>query len=132
MEIARAHNLRMVEDSCETMFARDHGKAVGSFGDIGCFSTYVAHVINTGVGGLCTTSDPDLIVTLKSLMAQIALVDQDDLLDGLERQDQLQRIVEEAQGAEPFVPFGGAIVLGIDRQRDASDLSGDEQCPRTS
>lgn len=68
MEIARAHDLRMVEDSCETMFARDHGKAVGSFGDVGCFSTYVAHVINTGVGGLCTTSDPDLIVTLKSMM----------------------------------------------------------------
>ena len=68
VEIARAHGLRIVEDSCETMFARDRGTPVGSFGDIGCFSTYVAHVINTGVGGLCTTSDPDLIILLKSLM----------------------------------------------------------------
>jgi len=66
--IAAAHGLRMVEDTCETMFARDKGRAVGSFGDVGCFSTYVAHVITTGVGGLCTTSDPELIVMLKSLM----------------------------------------------------------------
>lgn len=68
MEIAAKHDLKMVEDSAETMFSRDHGRPVGSFGDIGCFSTYVAHVINTGVGGLCTTSDPELIVMLKSIM----------------------------------------------------------------
>lgn len=68
MEIAKTYDLRVVEDSCETMFATDKGRSVGSFGDIGCFSTYVAHGISTGVGGLCTTSDPELIVMLKSLM----------------------------------------------------------------
>lgn len=68
MEIAGRHGLRVVEDSCETMFARDQGRAVGSFGDVGCFSTYVAHIINTGVGGLCTTNDAELMVMLKSLM----------------------------------------------------------------
>jgi len=68
LDVARAHGLRIVEDSAETMFARDKGRPVGSFGDIGCFSTYIAHVITTGVGGLCTTNDPDLIVLLKSLM----------------------------------------------------------------
>ena len=68
MEIAARHGLRVVEDSCETMFSRYKGKAVGSFGDIGCFSTYAAHVITTGVGGLCVTSDPELNVILKSLM----------------------------------------------------------------
>jgi perosamine synthetase len=68
MEIAKRHGLRIIEDSCETMFARYKGKAVGSFGDIGCFSTYVAHYIVTGVGGLDTTSDPDLAVRLRSMM----------------------------------------------------------------
>jgi dTDP-4-amino-4,6-dideoxygalactose transaminase len=68
MEIAKRHNLRIVEDSAETMFSRYHGRAVGSFGDVGCFSTYAAHLITTGVGGLCTTSDPELIVLLKSLI----------------------------------------------------------------
>lgn len=67
MRIAHKHNLRVLEDSAETMFARYKGKSVGSFGDIGCFSTYVAHYIVTGVGGLSTTSDPELAVILRSL-----------------------------------------------------------------
>jgi dTDP-4-amino-4,6-dideoxygalactose transaminase len=66
--IARRHNLAVVEDSCETMFADCRGRKVGSWGDIGCFSTYIAHYIVTGVGGLATTNDPDLAVLLKSLM----------------------------------------------------------------
>lgn len=66
--IAQKHHLRMVEDSCETMFVKHHGKSVGSFGDIACFSTYVAHILTTGVGGLCTTNDPDLAINLRSLM----------------------------------------------------------------
>ena len=68
LEVARRYDLRIVEDSCETMFARYRGRPVGSFGDIGCFSTYVAHVVTTGVGGLCTTSNPELLTLLKSIM----------------------------------------------------------------
>ncbi len=66
--VARKHGLRMIEDSCETMFTRYKGKSVGSFGDVGCFSTYVAHILATGVGGLCTTNDPELAIALRSLM----------------------------------------------------------------
>lgn len=66
--IARRHRLRVIEDSAETMFARYQGRKVGSLGDIGCFSTYVAHYLVTGVGGLATTSDPELYVRLRSLM----------------------------------------------------------------
>jgi dTDP-4-amino-4,6-dideoxygalactose transaminase len=66
--IARRRGLKVIEDSAETMFARYKGRKVGSLGDIGCFSTYVAHYIVTGVGGLATTSDPDLYVRLRSLM----------------------------------------------------------------
>lgn len=68
MDIARKHNLRVIEDSCESMFVKYKGTSVGAFGDIGCFSTYVAHILTTGVGGLCTTSDTDLAVNLRSLM----------------------------------------------------------------
>lgn len=66
--IARKRGLKIIEDSAETMFARYKGRKVGSLGDIGCFSTYVAHYIVTGVGGLATTSDLDLYVRLRSLM----------------------------------------------------------------
>jgi perosamine synthetase len=68
MEIARRKGLCVLEDSCETMFATCDGKKVGSFGEVGCFSTYVAHVLVTGVGGFCTTNDSDLAVMLKSAM----------------------------------------------------------------
>ncbi len=68
MAITGKYGLRVIEDSCETMFATYKGRKVGSFGDIGCFSTYIAHYIVTGVGGLATTNDPELAVILKSLM----------------------------------------------------------------
>jgi dTDP-4-amino-4,6-dideoxygalactose transaminase len=67
MAIAKKHKLRVIEDSCETMFAKYKGKPVGSFGDIACFSTYVAHILVTGVGGLALTDDPELAKHLRSL-----------------------------------------------------------------
>lgn len=66
--IAWRYGLQVIEDSCETAFADCHGKPVGSWGDIGCFSTYMAHYVVTGVGGLATTSDPELAKDLRSLM----------------------------------------------------------------
>ncbi len=67
LEIAKKHNLKIIEDSCETMFVKYKGKPVGSFGDISCFSTYVAHLLVTGVGGLALTNNDEYAVIIKSL-----------------------------------------------------------------
>lgn len=67
MRIARKHKLRVIEDSCETMFTSYHGKSVGSIGDIGCFSTYIAHLIVTGVGGIAITNNHRYSTILRSL-----------------------------------------------------------------
>ena len=67
IKIAKKYNLSVIEDSCETMFARYRGNSVGSWGEISCFSTYAAHLLVTGVGGFATTNDPDLAVIIKSL-----------------------------------------------------------------
>jgi dTDP-4-amino-4,6-dideoxygalactose transaminase len=67
-DIARRHDLKLIEDSCETLFARYQGRRVGSLGDIGCFSTYMAHLLVTGVGGMNTTSDPDYAKRIRSLI----------------------------------------------------------------
>ncbi len=67
MELAKKYHLRVIEDSCETMFAAFQGKSAGSFGDISCFSTYACHIICTGVGGLAVTNDPHLALALRSL-----------------------------------------------------------------
>lgn len=66
--LARRAGAQIIEDSCETMFAAYNGAPVGSLGDIGCFSTYVAHLLVTGVGGLNTTNNPDYAVHLRSLI----------------------------------------------------------------
>ena len=68
LKIAKKHHLRVIEDSCETMFVKYKGKPVGSLGDISVYSTYVAHIIVTGVGGMVTTNDKHLATMMKSLM----------------------------------------------------------------
>jgi perosamine synthetase len=66
--LAARHGLKLIEDSAETMFARYRGRSVGSLGEIGCFSTYAAHLLVTGVGGLCVTNDPEYAVRTRSLV----------------------------------------------------------------
>lgn len=67
MAVARKHKLKVIEDSCETMFAKYRGKTVGSFGDVSCFSTYMAHFIVTGVGGLALTNASRLAGVMRSM-----------------------------------------------------------------
>lgn len=68
MAIAERHGLRVVEDSAEAAGVRHRGRMVGSFGDFGCFSTYMAHVVTTGVGGLALTDDDENALRFRSLM----------------------------------------------------------------
>jgi len=67
LKLAKKHRLKIIEDSCETMYAKYKGQSVGSFGDIACFSTYAAHLIVTGVGGLATTNNKKYAQILRSL-----------------------------------------------------------------
>jgi len=66
--LGKKHDLRIIEDSCETMFGTYKGRKVGSLGDVGTFSTYVAHFLVTGVGGFTTTNDSDLAVDIRSFV----------------------------------------------------------------
>lgn len=66
--IAHHHNLAVVEDSCEAVLASYIGRKVGAWGDVGCFSTYAAHHLVTGVGGMATTNNPDLAKLMRSLV----------------------------------------------------------------
>lgn len=60
--LANIFGLRVIADSCETAFVP--GCAMG---DVSCFSTYACHLVNTGVGGLATTNDPELARLIRSL-----------------------------------------------------------------
>lgn len=68
LELSQRYGLRVIEDSAETMFATYNGRSVGSLGEIGCFSTYAAHLLTTGVGGLNTTDNPEYTDKLRSLI----------------------------------------------------------------
>jgi perosamine synthetase len=57
MEIARKHNLVVIEDCAESHGATCRGKMTGSYGDMGCFSFYANKVITTGEGGMVVTDD---------------------------------------------------------------------------
>lgn len=67
-DMSDMHGLAIVEDSCECMFVGHAGTMAGAWGDVGCFSTYVAHLLTTGVGGLGITSDPELAARMRSLV----------------------------------------------------------------
>ena len=73
---ASGFDIKIIEDSCECMFATHHGAPVGSLGDIGCFSTYNAHIMTTGVGGLSTTNNPEYAAKMRSLVNHGLQLDQ--------------------------------------------------------
>lgn len=66
--LANYHNLKIIEDSCEAMFVNCYEKPVGSWGDINCFSTYMAHLVTTGVGGISVTNDNEHAKIMRSLI----------------------------------------------------------------
>lgn len=54
-DIAKRHNLWVIEDSCDALGGTYNNQLIGSFGDISTFSFYPAHHITTGEGGAVTT-----------------------------------------------------------------------------
>lgn len=67
MEIARKHDLIVIEDAAEAHGATVRGRKVGSFGDMACFSFYANKIITTGEGGMVTTNDERLAERLRLL-----------------------------------------------------------------
>jgi perosamine synthetase len=59
LEIARKHDLKVIEDAAHALPARYQGKMIGTVGDITCFSFYVTKTITTGEGGMATTDNPE-------------------------------------------------------------------------
>ena len=61
MDIARRHNLKVVEDCAQSHGNRWKGQVTGSIGDIGCFSFYPTKGCGAfGDAGCITTNDDDI------------------------------------------------------------------------
>jgi dTDP-4-amino-4,6-dideoxygalactose transaminase len=65
IEIAKKHNLIVIEDACQAVGAEYKGRKAGSFGNLGCFSLYATKNIMCGEGGMITTNDEKLAKYIK-------------------------------------------------------------------
>jgi len=57
IEIARRHNLVVIEDACQAHGAAWRGRRVGALGDMGCFSFQASKNVTAGEGGIILTND---------------------------------------------------------------------------
>src|SRR5471032_497026 len=60
VEIARRHELWIVEDAAQGIMAGYKGRAVGAIGDLGSFSFHETKNISSGEGGSLLVNDPEL------------------------------------------------------------------------
>lgn len=68
VEIAKKHDLKIIEDACQAHGAEYNGKKVGSVGDVGCFSFYPTKNLGAyGDGGMAITSHEDIAEKLRLL-----------------------------------------------------------------
>jgi dTDP-4-amino-4,6-dideoxygalactose transaminase len=67
MEIAHRHNLVVLEDSAHAIGSRLDGRALGTWGAIGCYSFFSNKNMTTGEGGMLTTDDDVLADKLRLL-----------------------------------------------------------------
>jgi dTDP-4-amino-4,6-dideoxygalactose transaminase len=67
LEIAKKHNLKIIEDACHGPLSEWKGKKLGSFGEVASFSFFSNKNISTGEGGMLVTNSTELYERAKIL-----------------------------------------------------------------
>ena len=67
MQIARRHDLKVIEDCAHAIETEYHGQKTGTFGNFGCFSFYVTKNVVTGEGGMVIAQNERDIARIKVL-----------------------------------------------------------------
>ncbi len=67
LEIARRHNLLLIEDAAHAPGASLHGQMLGAWGDVACFSFFSNKNLSTGEGGMIVTNRDDVAAKVKVL-----------------------------------------------------------------
>jgi perosamine synthetase len=70
IDIARKHNIYVIEDAAEAHGATYKGKKTGSMGDMSSFSFFGNKIITTGEGGMVTTNSDELAAKMRLLKGQ--------------------------------------------------------------
>jgi perosamine synthetase len=69
-EIAKKHNLYVIEDACEAIGAEYKNKRVGNFSDASVFAFYPNKQLTTGEGGMILTNNDNIARLCKSMRNQ--------------------------------------------------------------
>jgi perosamine synthetase len=68
MDIAKDHDLKVIEDACQAHGAVAYGHMVGTIGDIACFSYFPSkNMTVAGEGGMITTNSEELAKKMKMM-----------------------------------------------------------------
>jgi perosamine synthetase len=67
LEIARARQLKVIDDAAHALPSRYQGTMIGTLGDITCFSFYATKTLTTGEGGMATTDNPEYAERMRIL-----------------------------------------------------------------
>ena len=68
LELARTHDIKVIEDAAQALGAKYKDRPAGSLGDIGCFSFYpTKNLGGIGDGGMVVTNYSDLAEKIRSL-----------------------------------------------------------------
>jgi perosamine synthetase len=67
LALARKHHLAVVEDAAQGFSGRYAGRALGTLGDVGCFSFFANKILTTGEGGACVVKYADVAKRLRSM-----------------------------------------------------------------
>ena len=67
-EIAKKHNLTLIEDCAHAHGSKWRGKGVGSWGDMGSWSFQSSKIMTAGEGGMLTTNDKILSQKIHSIV----------------------------------------------------------------
>ncbi len=95
LELARAHDLHLIEDAAQAHGTQYKGRAVGTFGAVGCFSFYPAKNLGAiGDGGALVTNDEQLASRARRIANYGAIEKYEHVEKGLNaRLDTLQAAV---------------------------------------
>ncbi|HET6516997.1 MAG TPA: DegT/DnrJ/EryC1/StrS family aminotransferase [Nitrosopumilaceae archaeon] len=74
-EIAKKHNVHVIEDAAQSLGSTLRNKHTGTFSELGCYSLYPAKVMTSGEGGLITTNN-------KKLHEKLLMIRNHGMVDG--------------------------------------------------
>jgi perosamine synthetase len=123
MEIAREHNLVVIEDSAQAPGATLDGRPAGTLGHIGVYSFNYHKVVHSGEGGMVVTDDPRLAERLQLIRNHAEVVVGDMGVEDITNMVGFNYRMTEIEAAIAFEQLQRLDTLIATRRRLAGRLS---------